>query len=320
MPSALTDDVVEVLESEPDVSGLAVLPGAVRRPEGDLVLVDVTRESVNDVVERMLAIGVQHEGAIHIQPVPTWVSKPAFEAEQSDPGSAADAVVWPAVTQQAYEDAELNWTFLSFLAMATTIAAIGIVLDSQILTIGAMVLGPDFGAIAAIGLALVRRRTALLWFSVRTLVLGYLLAITTTTVLALVARGLGWISEADVRGPRPQTQFIYSPDKWSVIVAVIAAAAGVLSLTSNRVGGLSGVFISVTTVPAAGNIALALALADWREFRGSALQLTINVACMAIAGALTLVVKNTLWERISLRARLFPRLSTRARGFQGGDV
>jgi hypothetical protein len=40
---------------------------------------------------------------------------------------------------------------------------------------------------------------------------------------------------------------------------LIAGAAGVLSLTSAKTGGLSGVFISVTTIPAAGNVALGLA-------------------------------------------------------------
>jgi acyl-[acyl carrier protein]--UDP-N-acetylglucosamine O-acyltransferase len=59
----------------------------------------------------------------------------------------------------------------------------------------------------------------------------------------------------DITGPRPDTAFIYTPDRWSFLVAIIAGAAGVLSLTSDRVGGLSGVFISVTTVPAAGNVA-----------------------------------------------------------------
>ena len=58
---------------------------------------------------------------------------------------------------------------------------------------------------------------------------------------------------------------------------MIAAAAGVLSLTSARTGGLSGVFISVTTVPAAGNIALGLAFGAWHEVWGSALQLGLNL-------------------------------------------
>ena len=138
------------------------------------------------------------------------------------------------------------------MTLATLLASIAIILDSQILVIGAMVLGPEFVAIAALGLALVRRRRDLGFYAASTLLLGFVVAIALTTLAALVGRALGWIAIEDVTGPRPGTDFIYSPDKWSFIVAVIAAAAGVLSLTSAKVGGLSGVFISVTTVPAAG--------------------------------------------------------------------
>ena len=67
-------------------------------------------------------------------------------------------------------------------------------------------------------------------------------------------------------------------------MAVIAAAAGVLSLTSAHTGGLSGVFISVTTVPAAGNIALGLAFGAWHEVWGSGLQLALNLVAMAAGG------------------------------------
>jgi len=82
---------------------------------------------------------------------------------------------------------------------------------------------------------------------------------------------------------------------------VIAAAAGVLSLTSSKVGGLAGVFISVTTIPAAGNIALGLAVGAHDEVRGSAAQLVLNVGAMAIAGWLTLLVQQTVWARMSAR-------------------
>jgi len=140
-----------------------------------------------------------------------------------------------------------------------------------------MVLGPEFVAIAALA--------------------------------ALAARGLGWITEEDVTGPRPGTAFIYTPDKWSFIVAVIAAAAGVLSLTSAKVGGLSGVFISVTTVPAAGNVALGLAFGATDEIWGSTLQLALNLSGMAVAGWATLAFQQAAWSRMSARrARLVARL------------
>ena len=107
----------------------------------------------------------------------------------------------------------------------------------------------------------------------------------------------------DIVGPRPGTAFIYSPDRWTLVVAVIAAAAGVLSLTSARTGGLSGVFISVTTVPAAGNIALGLAFGAWSEVWGSALQLTLNLVAMAVAGWATLALQQRVWSRVPARRR-----------------
>ena len=82
---------------------------------------------------------------------------------------------------------------------------------------------------------------------------------------------------------------------------MIAGAAGVLSLTSARVGGLSGVFISVTTVPAAGNVALGLAFGQMAEVRGSALQLGLNITGMALAGWLTLLFQRIVWNRFAER-------------------
>jgi uncharacterized hydrophobic protein (TIGR00271 family) len=297
----VAEATVEILSNEPAVSGLAVLRGASVSPPGDMVLADVAREAANDVIDRLRELGVQRDGAIHIEPVQAWISQPGFTAERLTPGSSADAVVWADVAQRSYDDSELNWTYLSFMSLATLLASIAIVLDSQVLVIGAMILGPDFGPVAALGVALVRRRWTLLRLAVRTLLLGFGAAIACATVFTLAARGLGWITPADITAARPGTSFIYTPDKWSFIVALIAAAAGVLSLTSAKVGGLSGVFISVTTVPAAGNIALALALGAGGELWGSALQLIINLTGMGLAGWATLTVQKILWSRISLR-------------------
>ncbi len=317
-PAPLTDGVLEALQADPGVTALAVVRGASLRPVGDLVTADVAREAANDVIDRLREFGVHRDGTLHIEPVSSWLSRDGFQAERRTPGSSADSVVWAEVTQRAYEDSELNWTYVSFMTLATMIAAIAVVLDSQILVIGAMVLGPEFGAVAALGLALVRRRPALLGSAARTVVAGFAIAIVATVFAALAARGLGWVTLADVTGRRPGTDFIYSPNKWSFIVAVIAGAAGVLSLTSARTGGLSGVFISVTTVPAAGIIALGVAFGEGADVRGGVLQLAINLTGMALAGWATLAVQQTVWARMSARrARLARRLGRRGGGAGG---
>ncbi|WP_337796620.1 DUF389 domain-containing protein [Kribbella sandramycini] len=56
---------------------------------------------------------------------------------------------------------------------------------------------------------------------------------------------------------------MWRPDKWSAVVAVLAGCAGVLSQTASRSNALVGVFISVTTVPAAGIVTLLIQRALW---------------------------------------------------------
>jgi uncharacterized hydrophobic protein (TIGR00271 family) len=315
-PADLTDRVTAVLSDSSAVSTLSIQRGAALRPPGDVLHADIAREGANAVIDDLRDLGVHRRGSIHVEPVSTWMSRAGFEADEATPGSSADAVVWAQVTQRSYEESELNWTFVSFMALATLIAGIAIVLDSQILVIGAMVLGPEFGAVAALGVALVRRRTLLLGLAARALLLGFTVAIGVTALAALVGRGLGWVTRADITGPRPGTGFIYTPDRWSFIVAVLAAAAGVLSLTSQRIGGLSGVFISVTTIPAAGNVALGLAFLDWTEVRGSTLQLVLNLSGMAVAGWATLSLQKAVWSRVPAPR---PRLARRLHASQRGD-
>ena len=313
-PSDLTERVLDVVRDDPAVSSLAVLRNSSIHPAGDIVLADVAREAANEIIEQLEKLEIPRLGSIHIEPVHTWISVQGLAAEKRTPGSSADAVVWAEVTQRAYEESELNWTYLSFMTLATLLASIAIIVDSQILVIGAMVLGPEFVAIAALGLALVRRRPGLGFYAARTLLLGFGVAIALTTLAALAGRALGWISIQDVTGPRPGTDFIYTPDKWSFIVALIAAAAGVLSLTSAKVGGLSGVFISVTTVPAAGNVALGLAFGVPDEIWGSAAQLLVNITGMALAGWATLAFQQAVWSRMSARRARRLRRRRRSRG------
>lgn len=305
--SELSRQVQDMLQADAAVSSLAVLRGASVLPEGDVILADVAREGANQLLDRLRGLGVHESGTIQVEPVQAWLSRRGFDAERRTPGTSADSVVWVDVTQRAYEDSELNWTYLCFMCLATLIAGVAIVLDSQVLVIGAMVLGPEFVPIAALGLALVRRRPALFRRAGRTLLIGFTVSIMLTTVLALLARVSGWVDLAEVTGRRPQTDFIYSPSRWSLVVAIIAAAAGVLSITSAKVGGLSGVFISVTTVPASGNIALGLAFGAWHEVGGSGLQLLTNLLGMAVAGWATLVVQQRAWGRVSAKRAAISR-------------
>jgi uncharacterized hydrophobic protein (TIGR00271 family) len=298
VPADRTDAVRELFESDPGTAHLAVLPGASVRPAGDLVLADVARESADGLIGRLRELGCDRDGGITLETVDAAVSRSAEEAERAAPGDAADAVVWEQVVRSVASDSALSVSFLAFLTIATLIAVIGIVNDSAILVIGAMVLGPEFTPLAGLALAAVHRRRSLARSSAITLVTGFVVAIGLAALVALVWRGLGWIQPSLLTAERPQTSFITSPDRWSLVVAVLAGIAGVLSLTSAKSGALVGVFISVTTVPAAGAMALSLALGSATAFGEAATQLGINLAGILVAATATLLVQRSVWRRV----------------------
>jgi uncharacterized hydrophobic protein (TIGR00271 family) len=308
-PANLSSDVAALLAANPAASTLAVHTGALISPPGDIIEADLPREAVNDVIDALAALGVPAQGTIQILPVSTWVSQRALDTEERVTGSRSNAVVWADVVERAYEGTALTWTFLAFMTMATLLAGIAIATDSVILIIGAMVLGPEFVAIAALGVGLVRRRWHLLGRALLTLLVGFTLSIAIVTVFALVARSLDLVQYSQLLTEnRPGTNFIFTANWWSFAIALIAGSAGVLALTSSRSESLVGVFISVTTIPAAGNIALALAYGMWPEMWGSILTLFVNIGGMAVAGWVTLAVQQHGGRHLRRwRARREPR-------------
>jgi uncharacterized hydrophobic protein (TIGR00271 family) len=302
VPGPLEDQVRTLLDQALGVTHVVVLPGAARRPAGSVVECDVVRESADEVVAALRELGVPRDGAVSLSDAGLSWSEAGERAGEEAPGAGVDAVVWEAVSEITQEESTLSGVYVAFLSVATMLAACGVVLDNAILIVGAMVVGPVFGPLAGLCVALVGRQPDRAWRSVVTLVVGFVVAILLTVVFSVVLNALGMFSHAQFDAPRPATSFIWQPDRMSVVVAMLAGVAGMLSLTSAKSATLIGVAISVTTVPAAGNAALALTYGEYMQGWGSFVQLGVNLAGIAVAGTLTLLVQRLIWHRIRSRA------------------
>lgn len=275
-PPGRTADVRTVLDAEPGVAHLVVHPGVAVHPVGDLVEADVARECADDLLGRLSDLGVDHDGGITLEQLDTVLSDRADAAEEAAPGDGADAVVWDELIQRTGEESRLSGTFLTFLTIACLLAAVGAVTDSPVTVVGAMVLGPEFGPMAAMAVGLVLRRRDLVSRGALALAVGFPLAMAVTAVATLVFDLLGWLSSAGLDSLE-QMDFIYEVGPFSLVVAVLAGAAGMLSLTSARSSAMVGVVISVTTVPAAAYASVAVIEGRWNEAALSALQLGVNL-------------------------------------------
>jgi uncharacterized hydrophobic protein (TIGR00271 family) len=288
------DAVLDALRGQ---VGVVAVRRAGATSDGTEITAALARECADEVFGSLRRLGVYDTGMVSLEPLDTAIGHLAQKAEGDAPGEGADAVIWDELTSRTGEDSTLTGTFLGFMTLATLLAAIGVVTDSQVTIVGAMVVGPEFGPLAGVAVGLIQRRLRFARRAAIALLVGFPVAIVVTSVLALVARGSGLISPSDITGANRQTEFIYHPGWFSLITALVAGTAGMLSLTSSKSAALVGVFISVTTIPAAGNAAVGGVLGHWHETWQSVAQLGINLVGIVAAGVATLAIRGAIRPR-----------------------
>jgi len=300
-PAAETAELVGLLADSPGVVNLVVLPGTARQPAGDAVQFDLSVATANPVLRRIRDLRSAAAGPISIEAIDGAIGagdldRPTHGRLLSRSFHGETAPIWDLVESRIAADSVYAPSFYVLLALAGVIGAAGILTNSSILIVGAMVVGPEYNAIIAVAEGIERRNFPAVWRGVRALIVGFLLAIVVSLLFALFIRGIGHVPELYQRGVRPVSDFINSPDLFSVIVAILAGIVGVVSLTEARAGALIGVFISVTTIPAAADLGLSLAFDAWRAAGGAALQLFLNVVLLIGVGALALRAQRLLWQ------------------------
>jgi uncharacterized hydrophobic protein (TIGR00271 family) len=286
-----------LLEASDSVINVIHLHDVARKPEGDAILCDVAREDASVVIGDLKRLGIHHDGTIAVEFVDTAISDAADRAERQAAGAPADAVIWEEVAERTSEESAMSATYLVFIVLAALIASVGIYLNSPILIVGAMVVGPEFGPIAGFCVATVQRRPDLAVTSFVALAVGFPLAIGAVVLSSLVFRATSIAPDAFTEASHSLSETIANPDFFAAFVAFCAGIAGMLSLTTAKSGALIGVLISVTTIPAAANVGVSAAYGDWHSFGGSIGQLGLNIASLLAAGILTLSIQRALFVR-----------------------
>lgn len=301
VPSGTAEAVMSIVRRHPGVAEISRMKGASLVPEGDVIVVQAVREAVEGLLEQLHGLNIGQEGSVSVTSPELVISNRLDHADREVAGDGADAIIWDEVEKDTNSDSKLTWSYLAFVVIAVQLAGIGILTDSTIAIVGAMVVGPEFGPLAGLALAVVDRRWKLARRAAAALVVGFPAAMALTALATMAAASLGLFVPSEVLSENRATEFIYHPGPYSFIVALLAGTAGMLSLIGRKSAALVGVFISVTTVPAAGYVAVALVLGEQGRAAGSALQLFLNVAGIVVSAAVVLLI-----YRIARRRRPAP--------------
>ena len=298
-PPDLTGSLTDRLAAAPGVWNVVVQTGAARRPGGDAVQFDMGDGAANPVFEALREIGLDRDRVICVQRVDATLTDQALSATGHGALRREIAPVWEMVEAVIREGEGYAPSFYVLLAIAGLIGAVGILTNSQILIVGAMVVGPEYNAIIGVALGINKRVRAEVRDGLLALCWGFSIAIVLTLLFGLAVRSSGKTPTAFLNGARPVADLINTPNIFSVIVAVLAGIVGVVSLTESRANALIGVFISVTTIPAAASVGVSVAYSSWGEAWGSLLQLLLNVVLLVAVGAAGLTAQRAIWRRRS---------------------
>jgi uncharacterized hydrophobic protein (TIGR00271 family) len=301
-PADVTPGLLGFLSGEDGIVNLVRLSESTARPEGDAVQFDVVNGAANRVLERLRRLGIAERGSIVMESVDTVVSDTVTALEERQSRFEDFTPVWEHVEARIKADGIYPPSWFVLLVIAGLIGAVGLLTNSQILIVGAMVVGPEYGAISNVSFGITKHERHRVLAASGAMVVGFSLAVLAALGFGLIIRWTGKEPRAFALGVRPVTQLIDTPNIYSFVVAFLAAIVGVVSLTTSRASTLIGVFISVTTIPAAADIGVALAFSSWNEARGSFLQLLLNVTVLTLVGAFALVVQRGIWTRAGRRA------------------
>ncbi|MER5937145.1 DUF389 domain-containing protein [Streptomyces sp. NPDC001928] len=301
-PVDLTPRAVGLLTDDRYVFNLVVLHGLAKNPDGDAIECDILTGAANAVLRGLRGLDLDRRGSIVIEPVEMALSGSAAEAEQKQLGALAHAPVWEEVEARIRAEGTYRPSFYVYLAIAGILGAVGIITNSQILIVAAMVVGPEYGAITSVALGIDRGSRTRVRQGLFALTAGFLLAIAVTFLFSWAIRGLDFQPEAFDLGIRPVSTLIDAPNFFSVVVAVLAGVVGIMSLTQARTSALLGVFISVTTIPAAADVGVSCAFSSWSEARGALIQLLLNIVLLILVGVLALRFQRAVWRSISRRS------------------
>jgi uncharacterized hydrophobic protein (TIGR00271 family) len=208
---------------------------------------------------------------------------------------ATDGLAWVEVMGQARANSWPLARYLALINVAAVIGAIGVIVSSSILVIGAMAVSPDLLPICATCVGIVAGRRVLALRAFATLTLGLGLVVVTAAVLSLLLKWTGILPD----GYTVEQSSLHTLAHTDYSTVLVALAAGVAAMLSFETGASAavGVAISVTTIPASAYLGVAIGGGGIDEALGALVVLLVNVSLLIFAGTLTLLVQRILPNR-----------------------
>ncbi len=278
--SKLARSVARLLDGLDGARAVTVTPAV--RAGSSVVSATVPPTVLDQVLKELRDLGVPEED----------VTASRLETVGRMAAAASEAtVLWSDVIGAAWRQARPIGRYLAFMFAAGVIACYGVTDDNGILIVGAMAVSPDLLPIVAVGVGVVSLNVRLAGRALLTLAVGFAVAIAAAAIFGFAQNQLDLIPSGFNLHSTGVLGGLVSVSDETILVAFVAGAAGMLAFET-RASSAIGVAISVTTIPAAAYLGVALGLGDLTRSLGALGVLSANVAMMVLGASSTLWVQR----------------------------
>jgi len=185
------------------------------------------------------------------------------------------------VYKQIRRGARPQIDFFTMIGLAAGIAALGLLLNSPAVIIGAMLVAPLMAAIVGIGLGIVQADGKLLGLAASATLRGMLLAIAMGLIAGLIIPGI------DTVNPPSEIVGRTAPSLMDLGVALVSGLAGAYAICRKNVSSsLPGVAIAAALVPPLATVGIGVAWLNLQIAQGALILFLTNLVAISAASAL----------------------------------
>ncbi|SFG77613.1 uncharacterized hydrophobic domain-containing protein [Halopelagius inordinatus] len=267
----------------------AVLPDG-ERVDSAFVEVPVADGAVDPVLAHLHDSGLDRDAytvvvdADRSEPVNENLTERFVEGPVGDRG-----ISHPEIRERADDLRPERVTYLAFAMLSATLATAGLLLNSAIVIVGAMVIAPFAGSALSASVGAVIDDRGMLIRSVVSQTLGLAVAYASAVFVSYAVRETFFVSAALAVSRVEQVGFFITPTLLALAIAIAAGAAGALALASDLPVSIAGVAVAAAIVPSVAAAAIGTVWSRPILVLGAVVLLFMNIVFINISAYVALV-------------------------------
>ena len=287
IPSGKRETLLDALDDEE--IDYVVADETSSREFAAIAYVPLPTNAVEPTLERLREAGLDDDAFTVVLDANTVISRRFEElqdrySEEKD----EDRIARDELMAAAADLAPSTRTYVIMTIVSAVVATAGLLLDSPAVVVGSMVIAPLIGPAMAASVGTVVNDHEMFVRGVRLQVLGLALSVGAAFVFAFLVRHVHLVPPlADVTAI-PEIRERVAPDFLSLIIAIGAGIAGIVSLMTGVSAAIVGVMIAVALIPPAATVGIGLAWGQPFVSVGSAVLLMVNVLSINLAALVAL--------------------------------